>query len=158
LLSGISPEKREIVLQAIRHHNVKELPPGMGPNQLLCARLLRDADKLDIWRVIIMQRGRQTELASVLDGNVPVDSAYSSQIIATLKAGKVADFSAVKNQNDMKLLRLGWIFDLNFAPSCSLVLKRRYIEKLCRLLPAVPEIRELKEYLISYLKNRIGTV
>jgi hypothetical protein len=68
-------------------------------------------------------------------------------------AGKVPDFSLVRNRNDMILLRLGWVFDLNFAMSCRLVLERNYVERLCAHLPVQSELLEVKKYLISYVKN-----
>jgi hypothetical protein len=59
----------------------------------------------------------------------------------------------------MRLVRLGWVFDLNFAVSCRQVLERGYIGEISSQLPANEEIKELKEYLISYLQDRgdVGT-
>ncbi len=154
VLQGISPEKREMICEAIRHHNLKELPTSLPPQQLFFSRLLRDSDKLDIWRMIIMQQREQSDLLEVLAGDIPRSTSYAREIVAELRQGKSPDFSYVRNQNDMRLIRLGWVFDLNFAPSCRQVMERQYIEELCSQLPANREIRELQEHLTTYLKNR----
>lgn len=154
ILKRLSPDEREVIRVAIRHHNLRELPPGLAPRELLFARLLRDADKLDIWRMVILQQREQSNLLETLAGQIPTSSSYSREIVADLRRGKMPDFRSVRNQNDMRLIRLGWVFDLNFLPSCRLVLERQYVEEFCRQLPSEREIQELQEHLIAYLKNR----
>lgn len=154
VLMRISPDERELIHEAVRHHNLRELPRQLPARQLIFSQLLRDADKLDIWRVIIMQQRERSDLLETLAGNIPISNTCSREIVTELKRGKSPDFSYVRNRNDIRLIRLGWVFDLNFPASCRQVLKRRYIEELCSPLPDNQEIRELKEYFISYLKNR----
>ena len=154
VLTRISPDKRKLIHGAVRHHNLKELPEQLSTRQLLFSQLLRDADKLDIWQVIVMQQRERGHLLETLAGNLPTGTSYSHKIVATLRQGQSPDFSYVRNSNDVRLIRLGWVFDLNFAASCRQVLKRRYVEELCSELPANEEIRELEEYFISYLRNR----
>ena len=157
VLMGISPEKRGVIQKAIRCHNLKDLPASLSPRQLIFSRLLRDADKLDIWRVINMHQEGSSNLAEALADDKPISNSYTSEILLELKEMRAPDFSFVCNQNDMTLLRLGWVFDLNFAPSCHQVLERRYIERLCGQLPASKQIEEIKQHLISYLRKRIST-
>jgi putative nucleotidyltransferase with HDIG domain len=164
VLLRISSNERELIHQAVCHHNLRKLPGNLSPRQLLFSRLLRDADKLDIWQLIIMQQRERSQLLENLAGNMPASATYSREILETLRQGKTPDFSSVRNKNDMsssvrnkndmRLVRLGWVFDLNFAVSCRQVLERGYIGEISSQLPANEEIKELKEYLISYLKNR----
>ena len=155
VLKRISSEQREIIQQAIRHHNLRELPANLPSRQLHFSSILRDADKLDIWRVVIMHQEEGSNLVEALAGNIPLSNSYSSEILVELREMRAPDFSLVRNQNDMILLRLGWVFDLNFAPSCHQVLERNYIERLCSRLPVNKEIEEIKQHLISYLRDRI---
>ena len=156
VLRRISTDKRELIQKAVRHHNLRKLPNSLSPRQLVFSRLLRDADKLDIWRVIIMQQQKHSNLLETLAGDIPISNTYSREIVSKLRQGKSPDFNCIRNRNDLRLIRLGWVFDLNFAISCRLALERRYIEELCSQLPNNIEMHELKEYFISYLKKRIG--
>ena len=155
VLRRISPEQREVIQKAIRHHNLRELPANLSPRQLHFSRILRDADKLDIWQVVIMHQEEGSNLMEALAGDIPLSNSYSREILMELREMRAPDFSSVRNQNDMILLRLGWVFDLNFAPSCRQVLERNYIERLCGQLPVNEEIEEMKQHLISYLRDRI---
>ena len=157
ILAPIPPGEQDLIRESIRLHNLKKLPDGLPPRHFFFARLLRDADKLDIWEMIIIQQREQSSLMDTLAGNIPSSSSYSRRILAELMQGRIPDFRWVQNRNDVKLVRMGWVFDLNFVPACRQVLQRRYIEQLYSQLPTDREIGELKKYLISYLENRIHT-
>jgi hypothetical protein len=103
--------------------------------------------------LVISELEGRGNLLETLAGYIPISDSFSRDIVAELMEGKVPDFSSVRNRNDMILLRLGWVFDLNFAVSCRLVLERNYVERLSVHLPVRSELQEVKEYLISYLKN-----
>jgi len=102
-----------------------------------------------------MQQREHNNLLETLAGNIPTTNTYSRKIVEELRQGLSPDFSYVRNSNDMRLIRLGWVFDLNFAASCRQALERHYIEELCGKLPANEEIQGLQEHLISYLKERV---
>ena len=153
ILAGIPTEEQELICEAIRHHNLRELPTNLSQRQYLFSGLLRDADKLDIWGLVISELEGRGNLLETLAGYIPISDSFSRDIVAELMEGKVPDFSSVRNRNDMILLRLGWVFDLNLAMSCRLVFERNYVERLCVHLPGRSELQEVKEYLISYLKN-----
>jgi hypothetical protein len=154
ILMGLRAEERELIQIAIRHHNVRRLPLNLSKRQDRFSRLLRDADKLDIWRVVITELEGCGNLVETLAGVIPISSSINRKIVTELLERKVLDFSSVQNRNDMILLRLGWVFDLNFAISCREVLERQYVERLCSNLPARKEIQEVEKSLISYLNNR----
>ena len=154
ILMRLRAEDRELIQTAILHHNGRKLPPDLSPRQGLFSRVLRDADKLDIWRLVINGLEECGNLVETLSGPIPISNSINLKIVTELMERKVPDFRSVRNRNDMILLRLGWVFDLNFQVSCREVLERRYVERLCSKLPARKEIPEVEKSLISYLNNR----
>ena len=155
VLSRISAAERQVIEQSILYHNQKELPREIAPRSVFFTKLLRDADKLDIWRLAIqLEHNENRLLERALKERLPRTPACSHAIIADLKMNKTSDFSYVRSQNDLKLFRLGWVFDLNFIPTCRQVLKRHYIEQLCSQLPQTKEIQELQQDLLSHLRTR----
>jgi hypothetical protein len=156
VLERLTAAEREGVQESIRHHNQREVPGGIPPRLLFFVRLLRDADKLDVWRVVIHHaENDDVPQGGFLTGGVPAGVSWSPAIMADLRRQIPPEQSSVRNQNDLFLLRLGWIFDLNFAQSCRRVLERHYIERLCRQLPASRDIQDLQQRLLSYLKKRL---
>jgi len=154
ILMSLSTEDRELIQTAILHHNVRKLPLDLPQRQDLFSRLLRDADKLDIWRIVIREREGHGNLVETLAGDIPMSNSMSGELVTELMKEKVPDFRLVRNRNDMILLRLGWVFDLNFPISCREVLKRQYVQRLCDNLPVRKEVHDIEKVLIAYLNNR----
>src|SRR3972149_2809827 len=53
VLAGLSQKEQGLILAAVRFHNAFTLPDIADKEALLCLKLIRDADKLDIWRVFV---------------------------------------------------------------------------------------------------------
>jgi len=53
VLRDLPKRERSLIVRAVALHNVFILPVGLDDEILLHAKLIRDADKLDIWRVFI---------------------------------------------------------------------------------------------------------
>jgi len=60
----------------------------------------------------------------------------------------------LKTFNDMKLLQLGWIFDINFTPTFRYIRQRRIIEKIIAALPDTGDIRKIQKHLNGYLEEK----
>ena len=52
ILSSISVRHRQCILDGIRHHNHRNLVQDVNPDSMPFLKLIRDADKLDIFRVV----------------------------------------------------------------------------------------------------------
>ena len=53
VLGSLPKHDRDLIVRSVTLHNVFTLPEGLDEQSLLFARLIRDADKLDILRVVI---------------------------------------------------------------------------------------------------------
>jgi HD domain len=147
VLDRIAADEAALVEDAIRHHNEKELPGHLAPRPLFFARLLRDADKLDIWRLVIEDSRRRG------DGRRPIP--HSRKLLREIHEGRIPDFDLVQAPGDMQLLRLAWVYDLNFAATCRKVLERGYLEALFEALAATEDMHELRKLLTSFLERRL---
>jgi hypothetical protein len=79
------------------------------------SRLIRDADKLDIWRIFVeyyMQPA--TERASAVGLGFPDQPGCSPEVLECLERREMVNLSKLQSLNDFKLLQLSWVFDLNF--------------------------------------------
>ncbi len=136
LLAGIAEEERTTILTAVSLHNVFRLPENMDEHDLLFARLIRDADKLDIWRVFVeFYQQAEAERASAAGLGFPDLPGCSPEVLACLERKEIVNLTVVKSLNDLKLLQLSWIFDLCFAASCRLVLERGLVEAITATIP-----------------------
>jgi HD domain len=131
LLADFDPLQRAIIAKSIRYHNKKCLPTGESESVLFFTRLIRDADKLDIYRVVA-ERIRHE--AGTLPGDI------SEALVADLMAGGKIDYKRVRNAAEMRVMHISWIFDINFEPTFRLIRERNYLDILASSLPAAEEI------------------
>ena len=124
----------EDVLAAILYHNRRELPDGMAPARARLCHLVRDADKLDIFRVLEDQLARNPDLSQdAFWGLQPGEP--SAQVVAAILARRPVDYGLIRTLADFVLIQVGWIRNsLHFATTRRLAAERGHLEYRRRLL------------------------
>ncbi|MDK2848852.1 MAG: hypothetical protein PWP34_2205 [Desulfuromonadales bacterium] len=57
--------------------------------------------------------------------------------------GRIVDIRHVQNLNDLKLLQVGWVFDLNFPPSYRRLRDQGYLDIIRASLPATETVNRI---------------
>ena len=142
----LSPADQDVMLFAIRNHNKKDIAPG-SPRQVFFAKVLRDSDKLDIYRVLL-------PFLTPSDGK-----GFAPGFLAKFISGEQCDYTKIKTMDDRKLVRLMWVYDLNFSWTMQKVAERGYVEKIIKELPPSQEIKQgcakLKQYIAAKLQEKL---
>jgi hypothetical protein len=158
VLNNLEHDDRRLILTAIANHNRKDILPETTGKALFYSRLLRDADKIDIWRVVIdYYEDPEAEPNKALQLDLPDTPDYTFAILREVENGKSIRMEDMITLNDFKLLQASWIFDLSYTRSFEIVKKRHYIERLFSVLPDDELIRQLKWKILSYIDSKITT-
>ncbi|MEW6585529.1 MAG: HD domain-containing protein [Nitrospirota bacterium] len=156
VLADLPPSEREIVIQSVKFHNAFSVPRNEPEEIAFYIRLVRDADKLDIWRVFLEYYESPAESkASAVGLGLPDVPDCSKDVLPIIYERRVVPLSMLKTLNDFRLLQLSWIFDMNFRPSFLLLEERDYINRILSHLPQTEEIRKAGEYLKEYVKQKV---
>lgn len=134
-LDGWPPEERLDVASAVRFHNKRRIPEECPEGHLPLARLVRDADKIDVFEVVqdAIDEGRTGEL---LSGLTP-DLAPSPGFLAELSPGSPSPaYGLLRSLGDFLLLQLSWVYDMNYAPSFRLLRSSGVLDRMTSRLPA----------------------
>ncbi|MDY0387623.1 MAG: HD domain-containing protein [Methanolobus sp.] len=154
VLSALPLEEQRIIFAAIKNHNLLRIPDKLDKRTLFHSKLIRDADKLDIYKVLIDYHAiKDTSPNPALYLGLPDTPEYNPDLVKDIFNKKVASVKKVKTCNDMNLTRLTWLFDLNFVETVRLVRKRGYINKLIATLPQNAEMDKLNTHLMEYLDS-----
>ncbi len=145
----LSADERKIISYTTRYHNKIHIPQQDGEKTVF-ARIVRDADKLDIMQVLIDSFESE---GSGLNLTLPDTPDYSPEIVDAVYRGEQIPYSIRKTPNDMKLTMLGWIHDLSFDYSRTHILKMEYMQKLERLLPQDGTIKDLIHFCTMRLES-----
>jgi hypothetical protein len=155
LLAGLPEAERDVILAVVRYHNAFRVPDLGRPEAELCLRLIRDADKLDIWRVFSEWHdtppGERSAAANL--GLSPKD-ACTDAVLDAVKEGRIPSIDICRTGKDYVLVQLSWVHDLTFRTSFRILLKRDVLGRLGRVLPDGPAVREALERLAAYVKVR----
>lgn len=129
LSSLLGKEKTQTVTLAIYSHNQKIRPLLPDLKGTLVA-LLRDADKVDIYRVL-----------SPTVPSSPIDSC-SLFLLTAFEKGEQADYKEMKTQSDRCLFRLLWLYDLTTPYAANYMLNSPYLLQLIKALPPTPTFKQ----------------
>lgn len=156
ILTTLTAAERHLILRAIALHNLPALPPGLEDRQLLFAKLIRDADKLDILRIFAAACTGTAGPDPLLVAALPNTPGYSPELVQCLLQGELCSYAATKNLNDRKLLHLSWIYDLYFPYTLAAVAREGYLQAILRTLPDTPEIRAVGACLQKYVERTLA--
>lgn len=156
ILARLSPRERRLVLHAVKFHNVYALPDTGDRDESLFLKLVRDADKLDIWRIFAEYYEQPREQrASAAGLDLPEVPGYSREVLSDFFAKRVVSHSSLRTLDDFKLLQLSWIYDINFRASLGLLLERGFIDRITATLPRTDEVPKIQAFLREYIQKRL---
>ena len=157
ILQKVQEKERELIEKAIEFHGLKKLPSDLNGECLLFSKLIRDADKLDIFYVAIeyYKHYKENKEKFLLELETPDGPGYSHELIEALMHGKNIDYAQLRTLNDWKLMQLGWVYDVNFTVTFKRIRQRRFLETLTDFLPETEDIQKVKEKILSYVDFRI---
>jgi hypothetical protein len=156
ILSRLSQREKDLILKSVEYHNLMKIPEYVRNSRqlLFYSTLIRDADKLDILKLLSENYEKEDKFRNpTLEFDIPNTPGFSGNIVADILNNRMAKLSDAKNQNDMKLLRLSWIFDLNFPETLALLKEYCYLDKILASIPKTEEVQIISEH----IKNCLNT-
>ena len=139
----------DAILKAVLYHNRRDLPDGLDPITFAAAHCTRDADKLDIFRVLEHQlKVTDWRKESAAFWNLPVMARPNPQVIDAIRVGRPVDYQHIKTLADFVLIQVGWIrAELHFgttryltAERGHLAFRRRFLAELTEGDPTVDDL------------------
>lgn len=129
----------EIVELAIRQHNKFNLPDGLNERELAFCNLLRDADKLDIFKVVcdtpiedIYKTSQEEYEKSTISPEVLEDFFKHNTVLRSLK----------KTAIDHLVGHISLVFGLAYAGSRQILKEQGYLGQMLEFESQNPETRE----------------
>ncbi|GAB7080273.1 HD domain-containing protein [Megalodesulfovibrio paquesii] len=145
---------RRMVLAAVMLHNRRELPRGIAPALQGLTEVVRDADKLDIIRVMAAHFSAPDASNPVVTLHVQEDpDRWTPALLEDILQGKNGSYSAMRYANDFKILLCGWVNQLRYGRSRTLLDAQGHIHTLLGTLPDAPELTQLREMVRSLLER-----
>jgi HD superfamily phosphohydrolase YqeK len=157
VLHALPKSEQELITTAVKFHGAYALPSGQNEDTIYFLKLIRDADKIDIYRVFNeYYESPEHERASATAFGVPDTPEYSEVMLSCICRKRLASYAHIKTENDFKLMKLSWIYDINFDASLRLLQSRNYVNGIIDKLPRTDDIARAMGILHQYISERLG--
>ena len=137
----------EIIIKAVKNHNKFKIEEGLTKTEELYAKIIRDADKIDILyeTVEIFWKGKESEVEnSIISEDVIQQIEDKSQIKQKLEESPV----------DKIMKFIAFIFDMNFKISFKILKDEDYINKILNRYNFKDEYTKQKVEEIRIIANK----
>ncbi len=151
-LDGENPVVRRLARAAALLHNRYVLPGRLPDDVLAVCRAVRDADKLDILRVMRANLGEGMRPDPVVVMNVADSPEYTPAVLAAVSEGRLASFADMRTVTDFRLLLCGWAYDLNFSWSRRMAARSGNLRAIAEALPDTSELAAFKDRYLRELR------
>ena len=125
----VSEAQKESILKAVLYHNRRDLPESMDHLTEIAAHTVRDADKLDIFRVLedrILHTDWRGDLRAFW--NLSVSTPPNPAVVDCIEKGRPVDYQNIKSLSDFVLIQVGWMISgLHFATARRLCRERNHL-------------------------------
>ena len=145
------PETRNLIFNIILNHNIAELQFNTDERLSILSKLLRDADKIDIFRVVMEYDKQEKEL------KVEEENSYfiPDEILFSFTKRKIVDIKSAQSKFDYFLLRISWIFDINFPQTFHLLDQKGYIKYMLERIPKSYRLINIQNIVREYMVEKI---
>ena len=157
-LKALPIAEQKIVLTAIRNHNRFRIEEGLDEETLLFCKLIRDADKCDIFRVFACEEMVDTmgETQEQVSQEKVTDEVYNS-----IFAHQCIKKEERRTGLDKWVSFLGFIFDMYFDESICMLAENQYYRKPFDRTEFSDEetqrrVKEIMEEIERYIRERIS--
>lgn len=118
-------EYDQIIKSAIKNHNKFAIEDGLTEEQNKFCKLIRDADKIDIFYVAseILWKNEKEEMENCIINLEIKKSLEKQEMIQNNKYSKI-------EYADSILRMLGYLFDVNFKSSFKIIEEEKYIDRM----------------------------
>ena len=150
ILSRCSETDRNRILDGILYHNLRTIPSEARPDSLPFVKLVRDGDKLDIYR-IIRERIENNMLGDHLKEALFIRAEGPANPLAIRE---IWNRETVSNENLISmaaftLMQMSWVFDINYVPTLRRIRESGILNFLASALPNEKEAKEAADFMIK---------
>lgn len=142
---SLNKDNYDEIYDAIKYHNKKNIPDNLSEHNKLLCKVVRDADKLDIFYLLSINKFLFAE----------DDNEITQQINDAFYKEVSIDRKLVTNSSDDIILSLAMVFDLNFKYSFEYLYNTNLIWKMYDNIKNKEKFKKYFDYVDKYIQGRM---
>ena len=145
---------RQLVLAAVGLHNRYHLPPHLPEPFQRVTQAVRDADKVDIFRIMATHLNAAIPSQEVVLSVRDEPEQWTPGIVQQVLAHGVPSYNDLRYINDFRLLLASWLEELHYATSRAVLARSGHVETVLAKLPA--GLANVRDTLLERLEQARG--
>ena len=142
----------KIIKTAILNHNRSKIEDNLTEQELLHSKIIRDADKLDCFYVLLTDDIKNTYGCSAED--------MQNEIIREFKEDHMIDYKKRATYGDIWISHMAYVFDFYYKSSYIVIKEKDYLNKLTQKMNfknphTIQMAQELLQIANDYIKSKI---
>lgn len=136
----------DIIEFAIINHNKYKIEDTLGDRKLMFAKIIRDADKIDIFEAY-------TYLKAYNITNI--DDEVTNEVAIQFKKHETINRKIRKTKADLLLSVISFVYDINYKESLKIINEQKYLDELYNQIDNKERFKKYFEIAKDYIKERI---
>ena len=129
----------------------------MNEKETLFSNIIRDADKLDIYNVIVEEKIEDAVAKKTEDIRKEI---LSDEVYESFIEGKLVSYKIMKTNIDHIVIWLAYIYDFNYNESFNIIYENNYIDKIVSKvdyldLKTKERMEKIRQKANEYIKSKI---
>jgi putative nucleotidyltransferase with HDIG domain len=151
----------DIILKAIKNHNKFQIEEGLTDKELLFAKIIRDADKLDNFRV-----KKEEKIEEIFPGKVTKIEEFNNSLISEKVYDNILNNECVDVRDrvhplDYWICILAFAFDINFKETFEIIKENDYINVLIDKFnytntDSANKMEEIRKIINEFVEKRVN--
>ena len=147
----------KIIKTAILNHNRSKIEENLTVQELLHSKIIRDADKLDCFYVLLTDDIKNTYGCSAEDMQ---NETFSNEIIREFKEDHMIDYKKRATYGDIWISHMAYVFDFYYKSSYIVIKEKDYLNKLTQKMnfknpQTIQMAQEILQIANDYIKSKI---
>lgn len=147
----------KIIKTAILNHNRSKIEENLTVQELLHSKIIRDADKLDCFYVLLTDDIKNTYGCSAEDMQ---NETFSNEIIREFKEDHMIDYKKRATYGDIWISHMAYVFDFYYKSSYIVIKEKDYLNKLTQKMnfknpQTIQMVQEILQIANDYIKSKI---
>ena len=150
-------EYDEIIIKAVKNHNKFKIEEGLNEKEEMFAQIVRDADKIDIFRVNV------EDPAIDVYGSPKeeiINSKVTEEVLESFKRIETVPRIYKKTAVDNVVCHIAYVFGIYYKESVEIIINQGYFKKLIEFKSNIDitnkQFYEIREVVNLYIKSRLS--
>jgi len=155
ILKILPTDIQEIIYTTVYNHGLIEIPANTYGQKLFFSKLVRDADKADIFRIVAHYYHSKGPRNIALEYGLEDIPMISPEVFRQFRDRQMISKESLKTLNDFKTMQLAWIFDINFNYTYKHIFENKYTDAILLSITDASKKNTLNEIIDQIFRKEI---